>query len=208
MSLQSILQDVASIASLLNVAVLGIGYYFLIKLYHEWLGQRQEEHFAGGRPKVVVTADYSHLPEIHVVVRNFAHAPAKDVTFDFSAPIEDSDGVVISDLPYFQRGLHFLEPEGRVSRYWDVLSSLAPLLRKKRLEDGIRVTTTYKDLAGEAYESEWMINPLLFEVARIEQSKGMNDLVSAVERIPEEIAGRDGCLKAAGSGEGQRGSAR
>jgi len=33
LSLQSILQDVASTASLLNVAVLGVGYYFLIKLY-------------------------------------------------------------------------------------------------------------------------------------------------------------------------------
>ncbi len=208
MNLQSILQDLASIASLLNVAVLGVGYYFLIKLYREWVGQRREEHVAGGRPQVVVTADYSHLPEIHVVVRNFARAPAKDVTFDFSALIEDSDGRVISDLPYFQRGLHFLEPEGRISCYWDVLSYLAPLLRKKRLEDGIRVTTTYKDLAGEAYKSEWTINPLLFEDARIERSKGMNDLVSAVERIPEEIAGRDGCLKATSSGEGRRGSAR
>ena len=26
-------------ASLLNVAVLGVGYYFLIKLYREWVGQ-------------------------------------------------------------------------------------------------------------------------------------------------------------------------
>ncbi len=83
MSLQSILQDLASVASLLNVAVLGVGYYFLIKLYREWVSQRREEHVVGGRPQVVVTADYSHLPEIHVVVRNFARAPAKDVTFDF-----------------------------------------------------------------------------------------------------------------------------
>jgi hypothetical protein len=104
--------------------------------------------------------------------------------------------------------LRFLQPEGRISCYWDVLSSLAPLLRKKRLEDGIRVTTTYKDLAGEAYKSEWTINPLLFEDARIERSKGINDLVSAVERIPQQIAGRDGCPEAASNGEGWRGSAR
>ncbi len=69
--------------------MLGVGYYFLIKLYREWVGQRRAEHVAGGRPQVVVTADYSHLPEIHVVVRNFAQAPAKDITFDFSAPVED-----------------------------------------------------------------------------------------------------------------------
>ena len=77
MSPQPILQDVASIASLLNVVVLGAGYYFLIKLYREWVGQQRKEHIAGGRPQVVVTADYSHLPEIYVVVRNIAQAPAK-----------------------------------------------------------------------------------------------------------------------------------
>jgi len=38
------LQDVASIASLLDVAVLGVGYYLLIKFYREWVGQRREEH--------------------------------------------------------------------------------------------------------------------------------------------------------------------
>jgi hypothetical protein len=179
------------------VVVLGAGYYFLIKLYREWVGQRREEHPAGGRPQVVVTADYSHLPEIYVVVRNFARAPAKDVTFDFSAPIEDSEGHLISDLPYLQRGLHLLEPEGGVSCYWDVLSSLAPLLRKRGLEDGIRVKTSYKDLAGESYESEWTIDPLLFGDARIEQAKDMNDLVNAVERIPEEIARQDGRLQRA-----------
>jgi hypothetical protein len=183
------------------VVVLGVGYYFLIKLYREWVGQRREEHVAGGRPQVVVTADYSHLPEIYVAVRNFAGAPAKDVTFDFSAPIEDSDGHVISDLPYFRRGLHFLEPEGGVSCYWDLLSSLAPLLRKKELEDGIRVKTRYKDLAGESYESEWTIDPLLFENARIEQAKNMNDLVNAVESIPSAIARQNGRRKIAESSE-------
>jgi hypothetical protein len=184
------------------VAVLGVGYYFLIKLYREWVGRRLEEHVAGGRPQVVVTADYSHLPEIYVVVRNFARAPAKDVTFDFSAPIEDSDGYVISDLPYFRRGLHYLEPEGGISCYWDHLSSLAPLLRKKGIEEGIRVKTSYKDLAGESYESEWTIDPLLFENARIERAKDMNDLVDAVERIPQGIGSQDGRWKAAESGKG------
>jgi hypothetical protein len=70
------------------------------------------------------------------------------------------------------------------------------------------VTTSYKDLAGEAYESEWTIDPLRFEGARIVQSKGMNDLVSAVERIPEETAARDGCQKSVGGGEVRRGWAR
>ncbi|MDP9411886.1 MAG: hypothetical protein M3P70_15610, partial [Actinomycetota bacterium] len=59
------------------------------------------------------------------------------------------------------------------------------------LNDGIRVTTSYEDLAGETYESEWTLNPLLFEGAPMEASLGMNDLVTAVEKIPGD-ARRDG----------------
>jgi hypothetical protein len=64
---------------------------------------------------------------------------------------------------------------------------------------------SFRDLAGESYESVWTIDPLLFEGARIEQSKDVNDLVSAVQRISDGITGRDGHRKAAGE---QRGSAR
>ena len=71
------------------------------------------------------------------------------------------------------------------------MPNLAPALRRNGLEDGIRVTTKYKDLAGESYESEWTINPLLVEVGRIETRKGMNDLVAAVEKIPSAAVWRD-----------------
>jgi hypothetical protein len=84
-SIQAIIQDVTSV---LNVIVLAAGYYFLIRLYREWIHQSREERIAGGRPMVVVAADYGHLPEVHVVVRNFTKAPAKEVIFAFSAPVE------------------------------------------------------------------------------------------------------------------------
>lgn len=47
MSIQAIIQDVASV---LNVVILAIGYYFLVRLYREWVSQWKEEHAAGGRP--------------------------------------------------------------------------------------------------------------------------------------------------------------
>ena len=191
MNLQSIIQEVASIANALSVVVLGVGYYFLIKLYREWLRQTEERRIAGGRPQVVVSASYAHLPYVNIMVRNFNSAPAKDISFEFSAPIEDSNGFAISDLPFFEKGLDFLEPNGEISRFWASLPNLAPVLRRNGLEDGIRVTTKYKDLAGESYESEWTINPLLFEVGRIETRKGMNDLVAAVEKIPSAAVWRD-----------------
>jgi hypothetical protein len=190
-SVQSITQEVASIANALSVVVLGVGYYFLIKLYREWLRQTEERRIAGGRPQVVVSASYAPLPDVNIMVRNFNSAPAKEISFEFSAPIEDSHGFTISDLPFFEKGLDFLEPNGEISLFWDSLPNLAPVLRRNGLEDGIRVTTKYKDLAGESYESEWTINPLLFEVERIETRKGMNDLVAAVEKIPTAAVSRD-----------------
>ena len=109
MSIQTIIQDVTSF---LNVIVLAVGYFFLVRLYREWIHQSREERIAGGRPMVVVAADYGHLPEVHVVVRNFTKAPAKEVTFEFSTPVEDPDGAVLSELPYFENGLPFLEQGG------------------------------------------------------------------------------------------------
>ena len=189
--MQSIIQEVASIANALSVVVLGVGYYFLIKLYREWLRQTEERRIAGGRPQVVASASYAHLPDVNIMVRNFNSAPAKEISFEFSAPIEDSNGFTISDLPFFEKGLDFLEPNGEISLFWDSMPNLAPVLRRNGLEEGIRVATKYKDLAGESYESEWTINPLLFEAGRIQTRKGMNDLVAAVEKVPTAAVWRD-----------------
>lgn len=123
-------------------------------------------------------------------MRNLAQAPAKDVSFEFSAPMEESDGTILSDLPYLKKGLPFLEPGAHISRSWGRLADLAPLLREKRLEEGIKVTTRYKDLADEFYATEWVLNPLLFVGSGIENSKGMNDLVGAVEKVPG-VLGRE-----------------
>ncbi len=162
MNLQSIIQAVASVANVLSVIVLGVGYYFMVRLYREWLRQREEMRAAGGRPLVVVVASYDHLPEVNVIVRNFTQAPAKDVSFEFSAPVEGPDGTVLSELPYLKEGLPFLEPGASISRPWGRMPDLAAHLREKGLEAGIGVTTRYKDLAEERYESEWTLNPLLF----------------------------------------------
>jgi hypothetical protein len=188
MSIGVIIQDLTSV---LNVIVLAIGYYFLVRLYREWIRQSREERKAGGRPMVVVAADYGHLPEVHVVVRNFTKAPARGVTFEFSAPVETPGGAVLSELPYFRKGLPFLEPEGEVSCYWGSMPALVSLLKGRDLEDGIKVTTRYKDLADESYESEWTLNPLLFDGTPMEPSRGMDDLVKAVEKIPEKPDARD-----------------
>jgi hypothetical protein len=176
----------APVAQIVSAVAVALGYLLLIKNQRRMIRDRQEARTAGGRPLVVVTVDHSHLPEMYVVVRNFTEAPAKDITFEFSAPVESSGGYVLSDLPYFKDGLPFLAPQGQITLYWDSMPSLASLLKEKGLKDGIEVTTRYKDLAEETYQTQWRLNPLLYEGARIQDSKGMNDLVNAVEKISKE----------------------
>ncbi len=47
-------------------------------------------------------------------------------------------------------------------------------MRDRGLEDGITVAPS------KSYESEWTLDPLVFEDSRIENSKGMNDLAAAL----------------------------
>ncbi len=50
MSIQYIIQEAASIANVLNMVVIGVGYYFLIKLYREWIRQYRESRSLTARP--------------------------------------------------------------------------------------------------------------------------------------------------------------
>jgi hypothetical protein len=72
----------------------------------------REERLSGGRPQVIVDDSYNRLPEVDIVVRNVKGGAAKDISFEFSAPVESSDGTVISDLTYFKEGMDFLAPDG------------------------------------------------------------------------------------------------
>lgn len=185
------LQTLSAIASPLSNVLLGlvfaVGYYLIIRLYHETVGEMREERLSGGRPQVIVQADYSRLPEVELAVRNVAGGAAKDIKFEFSDRIESSDGYVVTDLPYFQYGLDFLEPGGEIICYWDSLEQIIPRLRERGLDDGILVTTSYKSLGGTPYTSTWRLNPLLFEGYRDSPHKGMEDLVEAVERLQKAV---------------------
>lgn len=108
-------------------------------------------------------------------------------TFEFSAPVERSDGTMISDLAYFQDGLDFLTPGREITCYWDDLNSLLPFLKEKGLEGGINVTTRYKDLAGESYETEWNLNPFIYRDDNYILRKGIGDLVEATNSISAKM---------------------
>jgi hypothetical protein len=63
-----------------------------------------------------------------------------------------------------------------------------PHLRQKGIEGAISVTTRYKDLAGYSYETEWQLNPFIYEHRRYVQHRGIGDLVDVVEKAVERLS--------------------
>jgi hypothetical protein len=162
----AIAQIVTAVTTVFYAGVFAIGYYLLIKGNRETLREMREQRVSGGRPQVIVQARYDRLPMVDLVVKNFGAGAAKNITFAFSDPLEDSRGFVLSELPYFQEGMSFLGPGEEVACAWDELDDLASSLREKGLKRGIVVKVRYEDLAGEAYETEWRINPLIYVHSR------------------------------------------
>jgi hypothetical protein len=172
------------------IVIIGLGYYFTIKTLR---GQVQEAHQArttGGRPLIIVTEDYENLPTINLVVQNVGYGPAKNITFEFSSPVESSDGFVLSDLAFFEEGITSLAPGGRIVCYWDELENLQPMYQEEgRLERGITVTVNYQDITGGSYSHTWEIDPMLYQGLRTIGYRDVSDLVDIVERIAEEGVG-------------------
>jgi hypothetical protein len=156
-------QIITAITTVFYSGVFALGYYLMIQGNHEMVRELREQRLSGGRPQVIVEARYSRLPVIDLVVKNVSGGVAKDIKFDFSAPLEDSSGFVISDLPYFREGMHFLGPSEEVACMWDDLDSLVASFRQKELNKGVTVTVSYQDLAEESHQTDWHINPLLYE---------------------------------------------
>ncbi|CAA9460620.1 MAG: hypothetical protein AVDCRST_MAG14-2371 [uncultured Rubrobacteraceae bacterium] len=170
--------DVASIAQVVSaVGTVGLTvlFGFQLRAFHrqvlvnrDTLNEMREARVSHERPQVLVTAEYRHGTLVEVVISNIGRGDAKNVTFEFSAPIEssvsyrrDSEVVPLSELPHFRDGLNFLAAGAEITSVWDYHANLVPLLREMELQEGITVTSRYDDLTGEPYETTWTINPLL-----------------------------------------------
>jgi hypothetical protein len=146
------------------------------------------------RPQIIVDADYTGRFTTNIVVRNIGHGIAKNITFEFSAPLESTSGYDITDLPYFQNGINFMAPQTDLPAVWDSYENVVKNLRDKGLTEGITIVSKYEDRQGERYETTWTINPLLLEGSGYSEYKGYEDEVQALqdqakalERISEEI---------------------
>lgn len=188
MSATTIAQIAASVSNILVVVIIAIGYYKMVRVSERSLDEMYHERVVGGRPLVIAEANYRRFPEIDFVVRNVGGGPAKEICFDFSAPIKSSTGFVLSDLYYLSQGMEFLGPESEMRCLWDDLNSLTDVLRDQGLHHGIRVEVSYKDLRGESFRDVYEVNPLLYEGIRNADRKDMEDLVEAVEKLSSDRA--------------------
>ena len=143
------------------------------------------------RPQIIVDADYTGRFTTNIVVRNIGHGMAKNITFEFSAPLETKSGQDITELPYFKHGINFMAPQTDLPAVWDSYQNVVHNLRDKGLTEGITITSKYEDRNGESYETEWTINPLLLEGSGYSEYKGYEDQVQALEdqaRVLEKIS--------------------
>jgi hypothetical protein len=188
----AIAQIVTAITTVFYAGVFAIGYYLLIKGNREVLREMREQRISGGRPQVIIEARYDRLPTVDLVVRNLGVGVAKDITFIFSNPIEDSTGFILSDLLYFEEGVSFLGPGEEIARAWDNLENLVSSLQEKGHNGGILVKVRYEDLAGESYETEWRINPVIYKDIRHvppQDHQAVEALLSALRRVSENNNG-------------------
>ena len=133
------------------------------------------------RPQIIVDADYTGRFTTNIVVRNIGHGMAKNITFDFSAPLETTSGSDITEMPYFKHGINFMAPQTDLPTVWDSYQNVVENMRAKGLMQGITITSKYEDRNGESYETEWTINPLLLEGSGYSEYKGYEDEVQALE---------------------------
>ena len=199
MDIAVIAQVLSSLATL--VVALGI-------LYQGRQARRaRDDQF---RPQIIVDADYTGRFTTNIVVRNIGGGAAKDITFDFSAPLESTSGWDITELPYFQNGINFMAPQTDLAAVWDSYQNVVHTLRKRGLMEGITITSKYKDLQGESYQTEWTINPLLLEGSGYSEYKGYEDEVQALEdqaraleKISDDIGKAAGHLRAEATDDGR-----
>ena len=133
------------------------------------------------RPQIIVDADYTGRFTTNIVVRNIGNGMAKNITFEFSAPLECTNGMDVTEMPYFKHGINFMAPQTDLPSVWDSYQNVVQNLRDKGLTQGVTITSKYQGRNGDSYETEWTINPLLLEGSGYSEYKGYEDEVQALE---------------------------
>jgi hypothetical protein len=183
---------IAQVAAAIGTLILALLTFAYVLFTRRMVEELRETRVAQDRPQVIVDADYSDPSVLNVVVRNIGKGAAKDITFDFSTPLlrspkEGSDIPPINELPYFKEGIDYLAPGAEISSFWDSYITLFPYLEEHGPKDGFIVTSRYKSLNGDQYETQWKINPLLLRNKPYVRRRSMDDLVRHVEKLSKNF---------------------
>ena len=160
------------------------------------------------RPQIIVDADYTGRFTTNIVVRNIGNGTAKNITFEFSAPLQSTSGHDITELPYFKHGINFMAPQTDLPAVWDSYQNVVQNMRDKGLTNGITITSHYEDRNGEPYETAWTINPLLLEGSGYSDYKGYEDEVQALQDQARAMEGISEELRALREATNQRTNGR
>ncbi len=168
MNALTLITDIAQVLSPLLYAAFIVVIYFQLRAARESVREVRQEFLAAGRPVVAVHDEYDHdTNALSLAVENVGQGPAKHISFEFSHPIESSDGVMISELPLFTIGLTSLAPGARLTCYWDDLHDQLDLLKRHDLAGSdFEVTVRYLDLLSTHYTNQWDIQPGIYEGLR------------------------------------------
>jgi hypothetical protein len=169
--------DIAVLAQLLSFLAIFVVAAGILYQGREARRARNDED----RPQIIVDADYTGRFTTNIVVRNIGNGTAKNITFEFSAPLESTSGYDITELPYFRNGINFMAPQTDLPAVWDSYQDVVQNLRAKGLTNGITIISKYEDRQGERYETAWTINPLLLEGSGYSDYKGYEDEVQALQ---------------------------
>ena len=164
----NVVTDLAQILSPLLYGAFIVVIWFQFRAARESVQEVRAEFLAGGRPVVAVHDHYDPgRRSIELVIDNVGGGPAKNIAFEFSRPIESSDGTVLSDLPVFTHGPTSLAPGSSITCFWDDYDDLMEHLRRQGLEGiDFSVTVRYRDLTGSSYADEWDIQPAIYQGLR------------------------------------------
>ena len=198
----TIAQIVTTVTTIFYSLVFAVGYYLVVKGNRAALREMREGRLSGGRPQVLVEADYGRLPVIDLVVRNVSGGSAGDITFEFSTPIEDSSGFVVSDLPYLKEGIDFLGPGGHAACSWDELD---PSWRRceKRAQRGHRGDREVQGPCRQALPHAVDGKPAALRAGnRHVHREGLGDVVAALKGLSEVLS-----RAASAAGDDGRGAA-
>lgn len=171
-----------------------VGTFVLALLAASQVREMREARIAQERPQVIVDTDHSKPPYVYVVVRNIGQGAAKDISFEFSSPMESPESVdphnmvvAVSEQPYFVRGISYLAPGAEIRCLWGSMRNLADFLRQRMPEEGITVTSRYRSLAGQLEETPWTVNPLLMASRLYTPNKGVNEVAEATEQLASDL---------------------